>query len=122
MGPGGPAPRTPGFWNFFAKSPPPGPQRRQPPAGPRMPPAFEHLRRNCATHGIEAPQLRVAAGKPATGTITVDLRHEGNDVSVEFRDDGAGLNLPRILEKATEQGILAPDALLDDAEIASLIF
>ena len=88
----------------------------------RMTPAFEHLLRNCATHGIEAPQLRVAAGKPATGTITVDLRHEGNDVSVEFRDDGAGLNLPRILEKAIEQGILAPDAQLDDAEIASLIF
>ena len=65
----------------------------------RMTPAFEHLLRNCVAHGIEEPDVRVAAGKPATGTITVDLRHEGNDVSVEFRDDGAGLNLARIREK-----------------------
>jgi chemosensory pili system protein ChpA (sensor histidine kinase/response regulator) len=48
----------------------------------------------------------VAAGKPATGTITVDLRHEGNDVSVEFRDDGAGLNLAAHREKAVAQGLL----------------
>ncbi|MFX9046465.1 hypothetical protein ABTN37_18900, partial [Acinetobacter baumannii] len=48
----------------------------------RMTPAFEHLLRNCVAHGIEEPDVRVAAGKPATGTITVDLRHEGNDVSV----------------------------------------
>ena len=61
--------------------------------------------------------MRVAAGKPATGTITVDLRHEGNDVSVEFRDDGAGLNLARIREKPVAQGLLqADDELSDDAQ------
>ena len=88
----------------------------------RMTPAFEHLLRNCVVHGIEDPQQRVAAGKPASGTITVKLSHEGNDVSVEFRDDGAGLNLPRIREKALAQGIVAHDVELSDAEAANLIF
>lgn len=88
----------------------------------RMTPAFEHLLRNCVAHGIESPEDRVAAGKPASGTITVDLRYEGNDVSVEFRDDGAGLNIPRIREKAVAQGLIAPDAELSDAEAGNLIF
>ena len=88
----------------------------------RMTPAFEHLLRNCVAHGIEDPETRTAAGKPATGTITVDLRHEGNDVSVEFRDDGAGLNVERIREKAVAQGIVQPDAVISDAEAANLIF
>ena len=88
----------------------------------RMTPAFEHLLRNCVAHGIEDPEVRTAAGKPASGTITVDLHHEGNDVSVEFRDDGAGLNLPRIREKAQAQGIVEPGVELSDAEAAQLIF
>ncbi|PTT23780.1 hybrid sensor histidine kinase/response regulator [Acidovorax sp. HMWF029] len=88
----------------------------------RMTPAFEHLLRNCVAHGIEDPEVRVAAGKPASGTITVDLHHEGNDVSVEFRDDGAGLNLPRIREKALSQGIVEPGVELSDAEASNLIF
>jgi len=89
----------------------------------RMTPAFEHLLRNCVAHGIEVPEARVAAGKPASGTITVDLRHEGNDVSVEFRDDGAGLDLQRIREKALAQGIIVQaDTEISDAEAANLIF
>ncbi|CAN7160978.1 Hpt domain-containing protein [Acidovorax sp. LjRoot118] len=88
----------------------------------RMTPAFEHLLRNCVAHGIENPEARVAAGKPASGTITVDLHHEGNDVSVEFRDDGAGLNLPRIREKAISQGLIEPGLDLSDADAANLIF
>ena len=88
----------------------------------RMTPAFEHLLRNCVAHGIEDPEVRAAAGKPASGTITVDLHHEGNDVSVEFRDDGAGLNLPRIREKALSQGIVEPGVELSDADAANLIF
>ncbi|MDP3226869.1 MAG: Hpt domain-containing protein [Acidovorax sp.] len=88
----------------------------------RMTPAFEHLLRNCVGHGIEDPQVRTAAGKPASGTITIDLHHEGNDVSVEFRDDGAGLNLPKIREKALAQGIVNADVELSDADAANLIF
>ncbi|MBU0748061.1 MAG: Hpt domain-containing protein [Gammaproteobacteria bacterium] len=88
----------------------------------RMTPAFEHLLRNCVAHGIEDPEVRTAAGKPASGTITIDLHHEGNDVSVEFRDDGAGLNLPRIREKALAQGLVNTDVELSDADAANLIF
>jgi len=88
----------------------------------RMTPAFEHLLRNCVAHGIETPEQRMAQGKPATGTITVNLRHEGNDVSVEFRDDGAGLNLSAIRGKAVSQGLIPPEADLSDSEAANLIF
>ncbi len=88
----------------------------------RMTPAFEHLLRNCVAHGIEPPEARTAAGKPATGSITVALKQDGNDVSVEFRDDGAGLDLERIRAKAASQGLIAPDAVVGPAEAAQLIF
>jgi chemosensory pili system protein ChpA (sensor histidine kinase/response regulator) len=88
----------------------------------RMTPAFEHLLRNCVAHGIEDPASRVAQGKDPTGTIVIGLHHEGNDVSVEFRDDGAGLDLRRIRQKAAQQGLLAPGQELSDADAAQLIF
>ncbi len=88
----------------------------------RMTPAFEHLLRNCVAHGIEAPEVRAAAGKPPTGSITVALKQDGNDVSVEFRDDGAGLDLERIRAKAVSQGLIAPDAPVGPAEAAQLVF
>ncbi|HRA13158.1 MAG TPA: response regulator, partial [Giesbergeria sp.] len=88
----------------------------------RMTPAFEHLLRNCVAHGIETPEQRLAQGKPASGTISVDLRHEGNDVSVAFRDDGAGLNLPGIRAKALSQGLIGSGTELSDSEAANLIF
>jgi len=88
----------------------------------RMTPAFEHLLRNCVSHGIEAPDVRQAAGKEPSGLIVVSLRQEGNEVSVEFRDDGAGLNLERIRAKGLAQGLLQPDEQPTEAELASLIF
>jgi len=88
----------------------------------RMTPAFEHLLRNCVAHGIEEPAVRAAAGKDPTGTILIGLHHEGNDVSVEFHDDGAGLNLPRIREKALQQGLISPSQELSDQDAANLIF
>ncbi|MFZ5567932.1 MAG: Hpt domain-containing protein [Pseudomonadota bacterium] len=88
----------------------------------RMAPAFEHMLRNSVAHGIEAPQQREAAGKPAAGTITISLHQEGNDVSVTFTDDGAGLNLSRIREKAMANGLTAPGQQLSDAEAANMIF
>ena len=88
----------------------------------RMTPAFEHLLRNCVTHGIEAPDVRQQSGKEASGLIVVSLRHEGNEVSVEFRDDGAGLNLNRILEKGRALGMVGPYDQPSDAELAQLIF
>ncbi len=88
----------------------------------RMTPVFEHLLRNCVGHGIEAPEARVAAGKPAAGTITIALRQEGNDVSVQFRDDGQGLDVERIRQRAADLGLVAGDAALTPAEAAQLIF
>ncbi|MGH8857602.1 MAG: Hpt domain-containing protein, partial [Polaromonas sp.] len=88
----------------------------------RMTPAFEHLLRNCVAHGIESPQGRADAGKDPVGLIAVHLRHEGNDVSVDFSDDGAGLDLRRIREKALSLGLVTADQSLDDQEAANLIF
>ena len=88
----------------------------------RMTPAFEHLLRNCVAHGIESPQLRSESGKDPVGLITVNLRQEGNDVSVEFSDDGAGLDLKRIREKALSLGLVTADQSLNDQEAANLIF
>ncbi len=88
----------------------------------RMTPAFEHLLRNCVVHGIENPQERSAGGKDPVGLITVHLRQEGNDVSVDFSDDGSGLNLRRIREKALSLGLVKADKPMDDQEAADLIF
>ena len=88
----------------------------------RMGGAFEHLLRNCVTHGIESPADRQAAGKDAAGLITVAVTHEGNEVAVEFRDDGGGLNLARIRERGVALGLIGADATPSDGELAQLIF
>lgn len=88
----------------------------------RMTPAFEHLLRNCVAHGIESAEERIAAGKAGSGEIVITLHQEGNDVSIEFRDDGAGLNIARIRDKAIAQGLLSNDAALAESEAAQLIF
>jgi chemosensory pili system protein ChpA (sensor histidine kinase/response regulator) len=88
----------------------------------RMAGAFEHLLRNCVAHGIEAPSERQRVGKDANGQITVAVAHEGNEVAVEFRDDGAGLDLARIRERALAMGLIAAGATPSDAELANLIF
>jgi len=88
----------------------------------RMTPAFEHLLRNSVAHGIEDATLRTQAGKDATGLITVTLHHEGNDVSVSFQDDGAGLNYPRITERARSLGLIDDNQNLTSNEAAELIF
>jgi chemosensory pili system protein ChpA (sensor histidine kinase/response regulator) len=88
----------------------------------RLTPAFEHLLRNCVAHGIESPELRGRAGKDAAGLITIDVRQDGNDVLLTISDDGAGLNLDRIKEKALALGLLSQEQLLSDTEAADLIF
>jgi chemosensory pili system protein ChpA (sensor histidine kinase/response regulator) len=88
----------------------------------RMTPAFEHLLRNCVGHGIEYPETRAGAGKDPTGSIVITVQQEGNEVSVEIRDDGAGLDLLRIRDKALAMGLLSPDALPSEQALAQLIF
>ncbi|MFL9665334.1 Hpt domain-containing protein [Variovorax sp. AB1(2024)] len=88
----------------------------------RMTPAFEHLLRNCVAHGIEDAAAREKAGKDASGLIVIDLHHEGNDVSVSFRDDGAGLDNKRIAERARVLGLIGADQELSAEEATELIF
>jgi chemosensory pili system protein ChpA (sensor histidine kinase/response regulator) len=88
----------------------------------RMTGSFEHLLRNCVTHGIESPAARAAAGKDPTGSIVITVTQEGNEVAVEFRDDGAGLNLPRIRDKGRAMGLIAAGADPSDADLANLIY
>lgn len=88
----------------------------------RMTPSFEHLLRNAVGHGIEAPAAREAGGKAPVGTIQIVVAQEGNDVSITVTDDGDGLDLARIREKAAAQGLVEPGRVLGDDEVAGLIF
>jgi chemosensory pili system protein ChpA (sensor histidine kinase/response regulator) len=88
----------------------------------RMATAFEHLLRNAVGHGIEAPEQRLAAGKPAAGVIRIHLQQLANDVVVTFADDGGGLDLPRIRAKALALGLVQPEQTLGDDDVAQLIF
>ncbi len=81
-----------------------------------------HLVRNAIDHGLEVPEQRRAAGKPETGTLTLDAHHEGGNIVVRISDDGAGLNRERILAKAVERGLVPPGQQLSDDEVAELIF
>ena len=88
----------------------------------RMTPAFEHLLRNSVAHGIENSSAREWAGKESSGLISIDLRQEGNDVSVSFRDDGAGLDVQRIADRAVAMGLLNYGEQISRDEAAELIF
>jgi two-component system, chemotaxis family, sensor kinase CheA len=80
-----------------------------------------HLVRNSADHGVETPARRIAAGKPATGTITLAAAHQGGSILIEVKDDGAGLKRDRILGKARERGLAVRDDMTD-AEVWALIW
>lgn len=80
-----------------------------------------HLVRNSCDHGIEMPADRVARGKPEQGTITLVASHQGGSIVIEVRDDGRGLNREKLIKKAREKGIDAPDTMTD-AEVWGLIF
>ncbi|MBK6862579.1 MAG: chemotaxis protein CheW [Ideonella sp.] len=80
-----------------------------------------HLVRNACDHGIELPAERAARGKPEAGTLTLSASHQGGSVVIEVRDDGQGLSRAKLLAKAREKGVAAPDSL-SDAEVWSLIF
>ena len=83
-----------------------------------------HIIRNCADHALETPEERMAAGKPATGTITLDAYHEGGQVNIAIRDDGRGIDAKRVLEKALAKGLVTPAQAGDmsEREIVNLIF
>ncbi|ODU60587.1 MAG: chemotaxis protein CheA [Comamonadaceae bacterium SCN 68-20] len=80
-----------------------------------------HLVRNSVDHGIEAPEDRIAAGKPEHGTITLSASHQGGSIVIEVRDDGKGMSREKILRKARERGMDVSDAM-PDSEVWQLIF
>ncbi len=80
-----------------------------------------HLVRNSLDHGIEIPEIRIAAGKNPKGTLTLKASHQGGNIVIEVIDDGAGLNRTRILSKAKERGLPVHDAM-SDHEVWQLIF
>jgi two-component system chemotaxis sensor kinase CheA len=81
-----------------------------------------HVIRNSADHGLEDAAARIAAGKSATGQITIVARHAGAEVLLSISDDGRGLDARRIRQKAEEQGLIQPGAALSDSELYPLIF
>ncbi|MDE1170177.1 MAG: chemotaxis protein CheA [Verrucomicrobium sp.] len=81
-----------------------------------------HMVRNSVDHGIEMPEERERAGKAPAGTLALRAFQRGGSIGIEIADDGAGLNRERILAKARERGLAAPDAVLSDAEVFQLIF
>jgi len=80
-----------------------------------------HLVRNSCDHGVEMPADRLAKGKPEIGTITLAASHQGGSIVIEVRDDGRGLSREKLIKKAREKGIDAPDSMTD-AEVWNLIF
>jgi two-component system, chemotaxis family, sensor kinase CheA len=83
-----------------------------------------HLVRNAVDHGIESPAGRIADGKPAQGTVTLDAYHQGNEIVIEVTDDGRGIDRERLIEKAVERGLLKPGdaSVLGEADINNLVF
>ncbi|AMO98677.1 response regulator [Collimonas arenae] len=83
---------------------------------------FEHLLRNAIVHGIESREARRAAGKNETGELKIEIRQDGNEILIKMSDDGQGLNLGRIRDKARTIGLLENDQELSDLETTDLIF
>lgn len=81
-----------------------------------------HLIRNAIDHGLETPEQRVAAGKPAEGTIRLAAEHRGGLISIRVIDDGRGVDHAKVKAKAIERGIISPDAAMSDEDALNLLF
>lgn len=83
-----------------------------------------HLVRNSVDHGIEKPEVRRAHGKPAEGVLTLRAFHEGGQVIIEISDDGAGINVAKVVEKAIEKGLIESEAVarMSQRDLVNLIF
>jgi chemosensory pili system protein ChpA (sensor histidine kinase/response regulator) len=87
----------------------------------RMAAPLEHMLRNAVDHGLEPASVRLAAGKPAQGRITLDLLREGGDIIFDIRDDGAGVPLEAVRRKAIKRGLLAADSVISDHDVLQFI-
>lgn len=88
----------------------------------RLADPLTHMIRNAVDHGLENAEARLAAGKPAGGTIRLSAAHRSGRVIISIKDDGAGLNRAKILSIAKTKGLVPPDIDLPDAEIDALLF
>ncbi len=85
---------------------------------------LQHLLRNSADHGLESNEERIALGKDEIGHIYLDAYQDGNNVNIEVRDDGAGINVEKVRNKAIEKGTITPEQAeaMSDKEIIDLLF
>ena len=81
-----------------------------------------HMLRNAIDHGLETPEERIEAGKPAEGTVRLAALHRGGRIVIEVGDDGKGINRPRVRQLAIDRGLISADAQLTDEEVDNLIF
>jgi two-component system, chemotaxis family, sensor kinase CheA len=88
----------------------------------RLTDPITHMIRNAIDHGLEGPSERVAAGKPAQGTVRLSAQHRSGRIVIEVSDDGKGINRARVRDIAINKGLIDPAALLSDEEVDNLIF
>ena len=88
----------------------------------RLADPLTHMIRNAIDHGLESPEKRAAAGKPAEGVVKLAAFHRSGRIVIEVSDDGGGINRERVKGIAIEKGLVAPEATLSDEEIDNLIF
>lgn len=81
-----------------------------------------HLVRNSIDHGIESPEVRKAAGKSETGVVNLNAYHQGGNIVIEIKDDGAGLNHEKIFAKAVERGLVNAGDDLPEEKVYDLLF
>ncbi len=87
----------------------------------RMLAPLEHMLRNAIDHGVEAAEVRRAAGKPEDGVIRLELSREGADILLVLSDDGAGIDLDAVRNKAIERGLITADTVLTEQEMMQFI-
>lgn len=88
----------------------------------RLAEPITHMLRNAIDHGLESPEEREAAGKPAEGTVKLAALHRSGRIVIEITDDGKGINRQRVRAIAEERGLITPDQILSDDEVDNLIF
>ncbi|KRB52397.1 chemotaxis protein CheA [Phenylobacterium sp. Root700] len=88
----------------------------------RLTDPITHMLRNAIDHGLETPEGRVEADKPAEGVVKLRALHRGGRIVIEIQDDGRGINRPRVRGIAVEKGLITEDAVLSDEEVDNLIF
>ena len=87
----------------------------------RLVPGLEHMVRNAIDHGIEPPDIRLKAGKPAYGVITLSMFRQGNEIVIELGDDGYGIDIEKIKAKAVEKRLWDPKAAMSKADLMQII-